>query len=184
MSSKDRSADPILFCSGGCRSGKSAYAQAWIEARSAHPVYIATAYISDAEMAERVKKHQAARGGHWRCLEPLPPAWMDPEGIIAQAAALGDGILFDCLTLWVSACLDLRCADSAILGLAERMAGALRRTGLPVALVSNELGMGLVPEHALSRYFRDIAGLVNQRMAACADEAVFLVSGLPLVLKS
>lgn len=174
----------MLLCTGGCRSGKSSYAQAWVEARGKNRVYIATAYTSeDPEMRQRIARHQVSRGEGWRTLEAAPALWAEPEGLAAEAAALGDALLFDCLTLWTSLCLEKKLDETATLGLATRLLKSFNACGKPVALVSNEVGMGLVPDNALGRRFRDLAGLVNQTAARHADTVIFMVSGLPLFVK-
>lgn len=174
----------MLLCTGGARSGKSEFARQWVEAQGALRVYIATAYAADDdEMLRRIQRHQRMRGAGWMTLEAASGSWAEPETLVAEAAVLGDALLFDCLTLWTSLCLE-RCGDEeTVLALTASLLDAFRRCGRPVALVANELGMGLVPEHPLGRRFRDIAGLVNQKAAAAADTAVFMVSGLPLYVK-
>ncbi len=171
---------PFLYVSGGCRSGKSAYAQRWVETASPSRVYLATALPSDEEMAARILKHRNARGKGWAVLEPALGDWDEPELLARRATALGGAILLDCLTLWTSGCLMRDMEEESLLSLADRLLLALRATRLPVALVSNELGMGLVPENAAARQFRDLAGMVNQKAASASDSVVFMVSGQPL----
>lgn len=176
-------AGSLLYVSGGCRSGKSAYAQLWIEQAAPTRVYLPTALPCDAEMVERIRKHQAMRGKDWSSLEPELEDWDKPEILVRKATDQGRAILLDCLTLWTSACLMREIPDEAVLVLLNRLLLALRATRLPVAIVSNELGMGLVPENASARHFRDLAGLVNQKAAAAADIVVFMVSGQPLLVR-
>ncbi len=175
----------ILFCTGGCRSGKSHFAKRWAEDQGERRVYIATAYSGsgDEEMARRIERHQRERGQGWTTYEVADGPWNEPERLAAEAASRGDVLLFDCLTLWTSLCLERGCEVEDILYLALRLVAALRATGKPVAMVGNEVGMGLVPDTPLGRRFRDAAGLVNQRVAAGADTVVFMVSGLPLHVK-
>lgn len=170
----------LIYITGGARSGKSTYAQTRAEAQPGPLLYLATAGVGDAEMAERVRRHQAVRGARWRtCEEPL-----DPAGRLVQAAAGTGGVLFDCLTLWLSNLLFHHGEAAApLLAEVERLLAALERIEAPLFLVSNELGQGIVPENRLGRLFRDLAGEANQRVAAAADEAWLLVSGLPLRLK-
>lgn len=174
----------MLLCTGGCRSGKSEFARQWIEARGSRRVYIATAYAAeDDEMLRRIKRHQDARGKGWVTREAASGPWAGPEVLVAEAAAMGDALLFDCLTLWTSLCLENGCDERAVLALTDRLLDSFHGCGKPVALVTNELGMGLVPATPLGRQFRDIAGLVNQKAAAAAETVVFMVSGLPLFIK-
>ena len=181
---------PLLLCSGGCRSGKSAYAQRWVESMAPRRVYMATALAGDGELRERIRLHQEARGAGWAAVEPLPELWDNPKKSVAAAlhnagAQPGEqaALLFDCLTLWTAAFLDAPLDDAAILARAAQLLDALQALPVPVAVVTNEVGMGLVPEHALSRRFRDLAGLVNQAAASRASTVLFIVSGLPLAVK-
>lgn len=171
-----------ILVTGGARSGKSAYAEARALACAAgareggaRAVYIATAEAHDAEMAERIRAHQARRGAEWRTVAaPLD---------LARALRESDGgppRLVDCLTLWLSNLL-LAGQDSAAAGRA--LAAALAAQSAPVVLVTNEVGAGIVPENALARRFRDEAGRLNQEIAALCDEVVLVVAGQPLKVK-
>lgn len=159
---------------GGARSGKSRLAQEAAEAWPGPLVYCATAQAGDAEMAERIARHRADRGPRWQTVEcPVDL----PEAI---GAARGDAIVVDCLTLWLANLMfaehDL---DAACAALLEAMAAA----PAPLYLVSNEVGLGIVPETPLGRRFRDEAGRLNQMVAAKADKVVFIAAGLSLNLK-
>lgn len=160
---------------GGARSGKSAHAQAQAEASGAALVMIATAEAMDGEMSERIARHQAERGEKWRTVE----APIDLARAIAALKA-GDAAVVDCLTLWVSNLLmrGMNVSDEA-----EDLIAALEACPARLWLVSNETGMGIVPENALARRFRDEAGRLHQRLAAKADRVVMIVAGLPLALK-
>jgi len=163
---------------GGARSGKSRFAQQWAERWWPRPVYLATAESTDAEMADRIARHRAARGARWACVEePL-----DVAGALVRAAALGDGVLLDCLTVWLGNVLVKEGADAAA-ARQQALLAALQARQRDVILVSNEVGLGIVPEHALGRRFRDLAGWLNQAVAATADTVVFIAAGLPLTLK-
>jgi adenosylcobinamide kinase/adenosylcobinamide-phosphate guanylyltransferase len=165
-----------LLILGGARSGKSRHAQMRAEALAARRIFIATAEIHDEEMADRVDRHRADRGEGWRTIE----APLDLAGAIAAHAAPDAVLLIDCLTLWASnLMLAERDAEAATEGLAQ----AIARAAGPLILVSNEVGLGIVPDNALARRFRDVAGRINQRIAAVADEVVFVAAGLPLRLK-
>lgn len=161
---------------GGARSGKSAYAQSLAEANGHQRLYLATAEPGDAEMAARIAWHRADRGDSWMLLEePLKV----PQAL--RSLAHPDRvILVDCLTLWLSnLMLAGRDPEAAI----ARLAAAIGVLAGPAILVSNEVGMGIVPEHKLARDFRDWQGRANRKIARVCDAAVFVAAGLPLQLK-
>jgi adenosylcobinamide kinase/adenosylcobinamide-phosphate guanylyltransferase len=167
----------VTLVLGGARSGKSRYAERLVEDAVSCGTYCATAEAGDAEMAERIAAHQARRGPFWRTVEaPLALA----EAVAAASTCRERPILVDCLTLWLS---NLLLADKQPDQEAGALLSALREAAAPVVLVSNEVGMGLVPETPLGRRFRDAAGRLNQQVAALADRVVFVAAGLPLVLK-
>ena len=165
-----------LLVLGGARSGKSRHAQSRAEALDGELIYIATAQALDSEMGERISRHRLARGPRWRTVEePL-----DLPDAIAGHAAPGTVLLVDCLTLWLSnLMLAERDADSAATYLARAVADAPGT----LILVANEVGLGIVPDNALARRFRDAAGWLNQAVAARASEVIFVAAGLPLRLK-
>ncbi|PNU02697.1 bifunctional adenosylcobinamide kinase/adenosylcobinamide-phosphate guanylyltransferase [Novosphingobium guangzhouense] len=165
-----------LLVLGGARSGKSRHAQARIEEVPGRLCYIATGQAFDAEMTDRIVRHREDRGPRWTTLEEP----QDLAAAIAKAARDADAILVDCLTLWVS---NLMLADMSLDGPAAALCEAIRRCPIPLALVSNEVGLGIVPENALARRFRDEAGRLNQTVAAMVDEVQFVAAGLPLRLK-
>ena len=168
----------IILVLGGARSGKSRFAQQLAERLWPKPVYLATAEITDAEMADRIARHRAARDGRWACVEePL-----DLAGALARAAAQGNGVLLDCVTVWLGNVLVKEGATAAD-GRQQALLTALQQRRGDLILVSNEVGLGIVPEHALGRQFRDLAGWLNQALAAEADTVVFVAAGLPLTLK-
>jgi adenosylcobinamide kinase / adenosylcobinamide-phosphate guanylyltransferase len=163
---------------GGARSGKSHYAETLISTLpppwKAPWTYVATAEPGDAEMAERIASHRARRGASWRTIE----APRDLAGSLQAAGAAP--ALVDCLTLWLSnAMLAGADLDAEI----ERLDHALAGVAAPVVMVANEVGSGIVPQNALGRRFRDLQGVLNQRIAARADRVVLMVAGLPLALK-
>ncbi|OAF10597.1 adenosylcobinamide kinase/adenosylcobinamide phosphate guanyltransferase [Bradyrhizobium centrolobii] len=165
----------VILITGGARSGKSRRAEARARSFAGQPVYIATAEALDAEMAERIAHHRARRGTDWiEREEPLDlvQALTETDG--------GGGRLVDCLTLWLS---NLLHAERDWSREVAQLADALPRLKSPVVLVTNEVGLGIVPDNALARVFRDAAGIMNQSIAAVADEVEFVVAGLPMKLK-
>ncbi len=162
---------------GGARSGKSAFAQKAAEdgAGVGRPVLIATGQAFDDEMAERIARHQADRGESWTTVEaPLELA----EAIAALSA---DAVaVVDCLTLWLS---NLMLAERDVEAAASALVQAVAACPARLWLVSNEVGLGIVPETPLGRRFRDEAGRLHQRLAAAADEVYFVAAGLPLRMK-
>jgi len=169
----------IVLVLGGARAGKSAYAERLVAGalgprRTAH--YIATAEAHDQEMAERIAAHRARRGAAWETCE-VPLALADTIRRLAQP---GRPILVDCLTLWVS---NLLGAAADVDAETARLIAALQEAKGPVVLVSNEVGLGIVPDNPLARAFRDHAGRLHQAVAAIADRVVFIAAGLPLTLK-
>jgi adenosylcobinamide kinase/adenosylcobinamide-phosphate guanylyltransferase len=167
-----------LLILGGARSGKSGLAQALAARRWSRPAYLATAEILDDEMAARIRLHRRTRGRKWRCVEePLEIA-----RIIRRGVPGADGILVDCLTLWLSNVL-LKEGRGAFTRRRDELIESLRRARQDVILVANEVGLSVVPDNALGRTFRDLAGWLNQAVAKEADTVVFVAAGLPLVLK-
>lgn len=180
----------FVLVGGGARSGKSRLALARARALGARRLFVATADAreaeahGDAEMLARIARHRAERAqasqpdhdGFDTLEEPLAL----PEALAAVDPAAHDVVLVDCLTLWLS---NLLCAGATLddaLGAVERLRGALARRRVPVVLVTNEVGLGLVPETPLGRAFRDAAGIAHQRLAADADEVHVGVMGLML----
>ena len=167
---------PITLVLGGARSGKSRYGERLIEAAASQATYIATAEPGDAEMASRIAEHRARRGAFWHTVE----APLELPLAIAEEAAADRPLLVDCLTLWLS---NLLLADKCVAAETRSLCAALREAVGPVVLVANEVGLGLVPETPLGRRFRDVAGRLNQDIAALADRVIFVAAGLPFVLK-
>ena len=166
---------PVVLITGGARSGKSRRAEARTRAFAGRPVYLATAEALDEEMRERIAKHRARRGGEW--IEREVP--LDLVKTLIETDG-GGARLVDCLTLWLSNLLHAgRDWSKAISELTE----ALSEQRSPVIMVTNEVGLGIVPDNALARAYRDAAGHMNQTIAAVADEVEFVVAGLPMKLK-
>ena len=160
---------------GGARSGKSRHAEALIEALPAPWTYIATAQAYDDEMRARIAEHRARRSRDWRTVD-APVAL--PEAI--RNAPARQPILVDCLTLWLT---NLLLAERDIAIATGELVAACREAAAPVVLVSNEVGLGIVPDNALARRFREEAGRLHQRLAAQAGRVVFMVAGLPMQVK-
>ena len=140
---------------------------------------MATAQAGDADMAARIARHRAERPAHWRTVE-------EPYDVAARLRGCGadaDGIVVDCLTLWVSNLMLRGDADEWVVKQVEELA-ALLPLAADVTLVSNEVGEGVHPPTAEGRRFRDLLGTVNQRVAAAADRVVLMVAGIPLVVKA
>jgi adenosylcobinamide kinase/adenosylcobinamide-phosphate guanylyltransferase len=160
---------------GGARSGKSRHAEAVVTTSPRPWFYIATGEPRDNEMAARIAEHRARRRSEWQTIEA-------PRDLAAALAAIppGGAVLVDCLTLWLANVM-LDGAD-VNLDISELERTLVQRTG-PVVLVANEVGLGIVPENALARRFRDAAGRLNQRLALVADRVVLLVAGIPMKVK-
>lgn len=162
---------------GGCRSGKSRHAlEIAGQISSRNKIFIATCVPYDDEMKERVANHQQERDTTWQTTEApirLPEA-------VAESSADADVILVDCLTLWLSNLL-LELNDTGkISEQVQRLKHSLEKATCPVILVSNEIGMGIVPENELARQFRDVVGHANQQLAKCADKVIWMVAGIPV----
>jgi adenosylcobinamide kinase / adenosylcobinamide-phosphate guanylyltransferase len=166
----------VMLVLGGARSGKSRYAEALMAKAAPRALYLATAEAGDEEMAERIRRHRERRGPLWETLEePLALA-----SALRRESRADRPILVDCLTLWLA---NLLAAGRAIESEVAALLDALPRLEGPVVFVANEVGLGIVPENALARRFRDDAGRLNQSIAERAERVVFIAAGLPLVLK-
>jgi adenosylcobinamide kinase / adenosylcobinamide-phosphate guanylyltransferase len=162
----------VTLALGGARSGKSRFAEELAERSGPLRTYIATAEAFDGEMQSRIDKHRARRGEGWQTIEA-------PLALSETLAACGSPVvLVDCLTLWIS---NLMFRDRDVASEINLLCAALERASGHVILVSNEVGMGIVPENALSRGFRDLQGLANQKVAAVADAVYFGPPSQPLV---
>ena len=164
----------VTLILGGARSGKSRFAEGLARARAAPKTYIATAEPFDDEMRQRIAKHRDQRAGEgWSTIE----APLDPAAAIRAARGL---VLLDCVTVWLG---NLMHHEQDIAPAVDGLCAALGETGAEVLLVSNEVGLSIVPENALARRFRDEQGFLNQRLSSLADEVYFIAAGLPLRLK-
>ena len=166
----------VTLILGGARSGKSAHGEALAEGNSGALVYLATAEARDDEMATRIAAHRARRGSRWTTVEePL-----ELSDALANAASPDGAVLVDCLTLWLANLIE---AGRDIEAEGSALAAALASLPGDVILVSNEVGLGIVPDNAHARAFRDHAGRLHQRITAVADRVLFMAAGLPLTLK-
>jgi len=170
----------FILVTGGTRSGKSSFAQDLAEAHNGRKAFIATAEPLDREMKERITRHRNERPAGWDTIEePLHLA-----KTVQKCGEAYDVLLIDCLTLWISNLLVNRSMnEKAILKKISALVASCRKTPSRVIMVTNELGMGIVPANRLSRLYRDLVGKANQQVAAEADEVYFLVSGIPMKLK-
>ncbi len=159
---------------GGARSGKSRHAEALVTALPGPWVYVATAQAFDAEMVSRIEAHRAARVAGWRTVDA-------PVELAAALDAAGAApVLVDCLTLWLT---NVMLGGHDVPAASESLLVALARRVAPTVLVGNEVGLGIVPDNALARAFRDEAGRLHQALAARADRVLFMVAGLPMTVK-
>ena len=162
---------------GGARSGKTGFAERLAMRMGNKPVYLATATALDGEMRERVRTHQAQRAGNFTTVEEA----LDVPSAIVTAAKGHDVILMDCITLWITNMLE---ANIDVAAAVEELYGVLNDVDTSrVILVSNEVGLGIVPDNPLGRSFRDLAGAAHQRLAEICDDVYFIAAGLPLVMK-
>ena len=161
---------------GGARSGKSSYAEQVVEGQDGPCIYVATARTWDEEMADRIDEHKERRGERWTTFEePL-----DLVQCLKRIQRPDGCILVDCLTLWVTN-LMMEGRDPDVEG--AQLVASLAELSCPVVLVSNEVGLGIVPMDKMSRDFRDYAGRLHQRLAAVVPSVTFMVSGLPMQVK-
>ncbi|GAB4348547.1 MAG: bifunctional adenosylcobinamide kinase/adenosylcobinamide-phosphate guanylyltransferase [Oricola sp.] len=166
----------VTLVLGGARSGKSRFGERMVAASRLAPVYIATSQARDDEMRERIGFHRARRGPEWVTVEEPD----DLEGALKRETRRDRAVLVDCLTLWIS---NLMMAESDITARSQSLCATLERVGGPVVLISNEVGLGIVPDNAMARAFRDHAGRLHQEIAALADSVYFVAAGLPLKMK-
>jgi adenosylcobinamide kinase/adenosylcobinamide-phosphate guanylyltransferase len=169
----------VIFITGGARSGKSRFALDYADRHFSKKLYLATCEALDEEMCRRVENHKKMRGPEWQTVEE-PVEIVDK---IRQHGNVAEVILIDCLTIWLSNLLikwdnDLRTMEET-----DRLIHIIKKSQTSFILVSNEVGMGIVPADPLSRRFRDLSGMMNQRMAEIMDTVIFMVSGIPIFLK-
>lgn len=162
---------------GGARSGKTAFAERLCLHTGARPAYLATATVLDEEMRDRIHSHQATRGARFATIE-------EPVALARAIRAAGrdhDVILVDCLTLWITNLLVA--GDDVATAVSDLCATLVEFREAKVVLVTNEVGLGIVPDNAMARTFRDLAGSAHQRLAEICDDVYFVAAGLPLTMK-
>jgi adenosylcobinamide kinase / adenosylcobinamide-phosphate guanylyltransferase len=165
---------------GGCRSGKSRQALAIGEQSvGRRNLFVATCQANDAEMAERIARHQRERGRHWETVEA--PLALDK--VIADRGPDADVLLIDCLTLWISNLMALYSKDEEIIHAIDRLQRAVIAPPCPIIMVTNEVGAGIVPENPIARRFRDLAGWCNQTMAEACHRVIWMVAGIAVPIK-
>lgn len=167
---------PVILIVGGARSGKSHYGENLVEQSGKTPVYLATAEARDDEMLDRINIHQQRRGDHWQTIEES----LEIASIIEKISSPDHIILVDCLTLWLS---NLMTEQKDVASAMKRLLTCLEQVQGPVIMISNEVGLGIVPNNALARAFRDEAGRINQAVASTASDVLFMAAGLPICLK-
>lgn len=165
----------LAFVLGGARSGKSRHAEALVEALPSPWTYIATAEAYDEEMVERIALHRSRRGAGWETIDA-------PHRLAASLTAVPPDrpVLIDCLTLWLT---NRMLAEADLEAESAELEAAMRTRKAPLVVVSSEVGLGIVPDNALARRFRDAQGRLNQRIAGFAGEVTLMVAGLPLKVK-
>jgi len=188
------SAPRLILILGGARSGKSAFAEQLAASSGQSVAFIATATAGDDEMRARIARHQASRPAHWHTVEEP----FDLAGAVRHAAAFADILLLDCITLWLSNCLSRQgetsdramAASSPLLDAAamqeiQNLLATLASLdpGKTLIVITNEVGLGIVPAYPLGRLYRDTLGLVNQRLAEAAGRVYLLIAGIAIDIK-
>lgn len=168
----------MVLVLGGARSGKSSWALKYAEDNYASCLFLATGEVTDEEMEERIRLHKEARGPRWGLVEEP----VDIAEALEYRCEGADAVLIDCMTIWQSNVL-MKMGVEKVRSFRERFLKILSLRTRTVILVSNEVGSGIVPLNPVARQFRDLAGTLNQELAALADKVVMTVAGLPLFLK-
>lgn len=169
----------LILVTGGCRSGKSQFALDYANCHFRKKLYLATCEAFDEEMAERIEDHKRKRGLDWQTIE-------EPVRIaeaVREHHNDTEVFLLDCITLWLSNLLMKQKSDQEVMNEVGGLIDTVKQSPSSFIMVSNEVGMGIVPVESLGRRFRDLAGMANQKIAEAAQTVVFMVSGMPLFLK-
>ena len=169
----------LILILGGARSGKSSFAIKFAGEKAGKKFYLATAEPLDNEMKERIERHKKERPSSWETIEETK----DIPQTLRNLRSKCDVVILDCVTLWLSNLLHEGHDESEILKITEELLSVVKENDYLLVAVSNEVGLGIVPDNGLARRFRDIAGRVNQEIASAADEVYFLLSGIPKRIK-
>jgi len=179
MIHRDNMSKRIYLITGGARSGKSAFAEKMASELTGKRAYLATAQALDPEMAARIEKHRKDRDAAWDTYEePLAVA-----ELLKKLSGRYDVVLIDCLTLWLSNVMAHTDGDDIVALRSADLVAAIQDFNGVCIVVSNEVGLGIVPDNPLARKFRDFAGTLNQKVARSADEVFFTASGIPVKIK-
>jgi adenosylcobinamide kinase / adenosylcobinamide-phosphate guanylyltransferase len=166
----------ITFVIGGARSGKSSFALKSASEIEGRKAYVATAQALDNEMRTRIEKHKLERSSVWDTFEePLSVSWL-----LGEVADKYSVVVIDCLTLWLS---NIMHNNADVMAEMESFISSARSCRPPLFIVSNEVGMGIVPENKMARMFRDYAGIINRRLAEASDKVYLLAAGIPVKIK-
>ncbi|ETR72403.1 MAG: adenosylcobinamide kinase [Candidatus Magnetoglobus multicellularis str. Araruama] len=168
----------IQFILGGCRSGKSKYALNYANKHWHSPkCFIATSEPLDNEMQSRITNHQKERGADWQTIEcPI-----ELSQVIQKESHQFSGMLIDCITLWINNLMCQKMKEPAIKKQIVLLLDAIQHSDCPIIIVSNEVGLGIVPDNFMARLYRDLVGYANQQIANIADQVVFMVAGIPIM---
>jgi adenosylcobinamide kinase/adenosylcobinamide-phosphate guanylyltransferase len=169
----------FIFILGGVRSGKSSYAVNLAKSTGKRIVFIATCIPADSEMKQRVRLHKKSRPATWKVVEEA----IDIDSALAKIKARYDAILIDCMGLFISNLMAAETNDKKIEGKVRRVIEQIKRRSTDVIIVSNEVGMGVVPDNLLARRFRDLLGKTNQMLAQNADTVIMMHAGIATVIK-
>ena len=170
----------VTFILGGARSGKSRLSQKLGESVPGKRLFIATVQPLDDEMKKKIESHKGARGKNWKTIEES----VEISKVICENGKEYGLILIDCLTIWVSNLLErFEGKEEKVLEEVRRLEEAIKESDIRFIIVSNEVGMGIVPDNKLARQFRELLGIVNQRMAELSDRVILMVSGVPMILR-
>jgi adenosylcobinamide kinase/adenosylcobinamide-phosphate guanylyltransferase len=172
-------AKKMIFITGGARSGKSRFALDYANRHFSKKLYLATCEVLDEEMVRRVENHKKRRSKEWNTVE-------EPVEIVDKIDEYGDKVevvLLDCITLWLSNLLMRQNSDAKIMDEIDRFINTIKQDQTSFIIVSNEVGMGIVPADPLGRRFRDLQGIVNQRIAEVTETVILMISGIPMFLK-
>jgi adenosylcobinamide kinase/adenosylcobinamide-phosphate guanylyltransferase len=169
----------IIFILGGARSGKSTYAIELAKKLDKKVAFIATCSPLDVEMKKRIEIHKRSRPAYWETFEE----YKEVSALLKRIGSKFNVVIIDCLTLFISNLLSEGFDDNAIVGRINKVLQILKERKCKSILISNEVGLGIVPKSRLARRFRDLAGRVNQMLVQKADEVLFMISGLPLKIK-